>query len=60
MSTAVDVSTDIASGAIKAGGEIAGAAADMVQTATETLVNVATGAARELSPDKGHKSPKEG
>jgi hypothetical protein len=59
MSTAVDVSTDVASGAIKAGGEIAGAAADMVRGATETLVNVATGAARELSPDKGHKRSKD-
>jgi hypothetical protein len=48
----MSVGGEVAAGAIGAGGEIASAAVDMVQTAAESFANVATGAARGLSPDK--------
>jgi hypothetical protein len=47
------VGTEVAAGAIEAGGEMAAAAVDMVQTAAESIANVATGAVRNMSPDDG-------
>jgi hypothetical protein len=41
------VGTEAAAGAIKASGEIAAAAVDIVQTAAESLVSVATGGERD-------------
>jgi hypothetical protein len=45
------VGAEVASGAIGAGGEIAAAAVDIVQTAAESIANVATGGAREGSAE---------
>lgn len=45
----MSVGTDVMAGAIGAGGEIAAAAVDMVQTAAESLANVATGGTRDPS-----------
>jgi len=48
------VGADVATGAIEAGGEIAAAAVDMVQTAAESLASVATGGVRDRpSEDPG-------
>lgn len=58
VSQAVAVTTEVAAGAIGAGGEIAAAAVDMVQNAAETLANVATGADRDGSPQGGSAEPK--
>jgi hypothetical protein len=45
------VGTEVAAGAIEAGGEIAAAAVDMVQTAAESIATVATGGTRDPSPE---------
>jgi hypothetical protein len=44
------VGTEVAAGAIEAGGEMAAAAVDMVQTAAESIANVATGTVRDVLP----------
>jgi hypothetical protein len=49
----MSVGSEVAAGAIGAGGEIAAAAVDMVQTAAERIAGVATGAVRPLSPEDG-------
>jgi hypothetical protein len=56
----MSVTTDVASAAIGAGGEIAAAAVDMVQTAAESLATVATGGTRDPSTDESGETDSNG
>ena len=56
MTEAVAVTAEVTAGAIEATGKVAAAAADMAQSAAETLGAIATGAA----PDQGGEDGKDG
>jgi hypothetical protein len=53
ISTAIGVTSDVAAGAVRAGADVASAAADMVKSATQRLANAATGGVRGPSQRGG-------